>query len=717
MTLTRCLPLLLACLGGSLAAAEPLPITIGVLSHRGDEATVRNWGPTADYLSSQLRGIRFEVLPLEFQAVEPAVAEGRIDFVLVNSGMYVDLEVGHGVTRIATLNNRHAGRSYNTFGGVLFTRADRGDLTALASLRGQRLAAVNRVSLGGFQMQWREMHAHGIDPWRDLAGIDFANTHDAVVRRVLDGRADVGAVRTNILERMVEDGTIDADDVRIIAPRPAGDFPLRISTRLYPEWPFAKTRGTPNELAQRVAVALLQMPPDHPAALSGHHAGWTVPLDYQPVHELFQDLGIGPYSQPGPFTFGDVLDKYRGIFIAGGLMLLVVLGMSARIIHLNTQLERAKSGIERRFELILDAVGDGVSGVDTDGMITFVNPEMERLTGWSADELIGRPQHDLLHHSRADGTPYPRSECPVGATFRENRAHHVDDEVFWRKDGTSFPVEYASSPIRDREGAVLGAVVVCRDVTARKAAEEAQRRHVTEMAHVARLSTMGEMASQIAHELNQPLAAITNYTGACVRRLQVGRDDPGPILEALQLVSAQAHRAAQIVRRIRDFIRKQEPGRGPIDLNDLVRQTSLLVAPEARANRVGIVLDLADGLPAVVGDGVELEQVIMNLVRNAIDAVSHNPRNARRVTVRTANEGGNVHLSVVDNGPGMDESTLREAFTPFYTTKVSGMGLGLALSRRIVEAHGGRLWAETNPDEGATLSVRLPADQEKRDVA
>jgi two-component system sensor histidine kinase TtrS len=344
---------------------------------------------------------------------------------------------------------------------------------------------------------------------------------------------------------------------------------------------------------------------------------------------------------------------------------------------------------------------------------------MVRLTGWTIDELIGRSQHDLLHHSHVDGRPYPKRDCPVGATFRENRQHHVDDEVFWRKDGSSFPVEYASAPLRDREGKVLGAVIVCRDISARKAAEEEQRRHLTEMAHVSRLSTMGEMASQIAHELNQPLSAITNYAGACMRRLQDDRADRDSLLEAMQLLSTQAHRAAQIVRQIRDFIRKRDPQRGPIEINALVGQTAQLVSVEAGRAGVDIDLDLAETLPSVNGIVIELEQVVVNLLRNAIEAVGHNPTDQRRITIRsTFNADDVIHIEVRDNGPGMDPTALSEAFTPFYTTKRSGMGLGLAISRRIVEAHGGRLWAEVEAGGGATFHIDLPSEvAEARDVA
>jgi len=286
----------------SAAATTPPEVRIGVLSHRGDEATLRNWSPTADYLSREIPEYRFVIVPLSFREIEPAVRNRSVDFLLVNPSIYVDLEVRHRITRIATLNNLLNGRSLNLFGGVLFTRTD-SDIRKLEQIRGRRFMAVDRISLGGFQMAWQTLQDVGIDPNGDTT-LSFGGTHDAVVRAVLEGRVDVGTVRTGILEAMTLDGASPLEKVRILGDRWSGEHPFHHSTRLYPEWPFSKLQHTSNRLARRVAIALLRMSSLEPAAQWGDYAGWTIPLEYQPVHDLLKTLHLAPYDQPEQFTLG-----------------------------------------------------------------------------------------------------------------------------------------------------------------------------------------------------------------------------------------------------------------------------------------------------------------------------------------------------------------------------------------------------------------------------
>jgi len=196
--------------------ASETAIQIGVLSHRGNAATLATWSPTADYLTDSIDGYRFNIVPLDFDQVDPAVASGAVDFVLVNPGIYVNLEVRYRVSRIATLNNQGSGVPYNVFGGVIFTRADRDDINKLSDLIGRSFMAVDKTSLGGFQMAWRELQQQGIDPYRDFAEIQFAGIHDRVVQAVLAGEVDVGTVRTDILERMAADGVIELDQFRVV---------------------------------------------------------------------------------------------------------------------------------------------------------------------------------------------------------------------------------------------------------------------------------------------------------------------------------------------------------------------------------------------------------------------------------------------------------------------------------------------------------------------
>jgi two-component system sensor histidine kinase TtrS len=293
----------------SVTVAEQ--VTVGVLAHRGTDKAIAMWTPTVEYLADRVPGREFRLVPLDLQEMPVALERGELDFILTNPGHYVELEAAHGITRIATLKNIRQGEPSKTFGAVIFTRATRDDIQTLADLRGKRFAAVDEGAFGGFQMAWRELKDAGIDPFADLRELRFSGfPQDNIVFDVRDGRVDAGTVRTDILEGLAARGRIDLSDLRILNPQTDDDFPFLHSTRLYPEWAFAKARPTPDMLASNVAVALLQMPEAHPAARAGDYAGWTVPLNYQPVHELFMELGIGPYARSGGFTLMDVMQRY-----------------------------------------------------------------------------------------------------------------------------------------------------------------------------------------------------------------------------------------------------------------------------------------------------------------------------------------------------------------------------------------------------------------------
>jgi two-component system sensor histidine kinase TtrS len=684
-------------------------IRIGVLSHRGETSTLSVWTPTADYLSATLAGYRFTIVPLAFDRVNGAVGTGAVDFILVNPGIYVNLEVKYRVSRIATMNNRRGNNvPYNIFGGVIFSRRDRLDLKHLEDLRGQRFIAVDETSLGGFQMAWRELAVTGIDPYKDFSALIFGGIHDDVVLAVLNRDVDVGTVRTDILERMAAAGTVQLDDFRIINPQTNAEFPFAHSTRLYPEWPFSKVRHVSNDLAQEVAIALLQMPADHLAALAGNYAGWTIPLDYEPVHELFRELNLPPYQLPSRFTLWDAVTRYWYGLVFGAAML-VFLGVAIWWeTRLNKRLKMSKLRLELQHELILNSVGDGIYGVDLAGNSTFVNRAMEEITGWQAEEIIGQNQHEILHHTRADGSHHPAEECPVYTTFRDNMPRFVKDDLFWKKDGTCFPVEYSCTPIRAEGGNVLGSVVVFRDITERKEAEERTLQHQQQLAHVARLSTMGEMASGIAHELNQPLTAITMNARACVRMLD-SRASPDTCSDVMEKIANEAQLAGEVIRQIRHFISKEQPERRPVRISDMVNEVLQLVRTDIRQAGVHVRLDLDPDFDRVLAQDIQIEQVILNLVRNAIEAMADMSPGVRQLVISSEQKGPDmVQTSVSDTGPGLGEEEKQRLFNPFVTTKPQGLGLGLSISSGIIGAHDSMLVVESEPGKGATFSFRLP---------
>lgn len=298
--------------------------------------------------------------------------------------------------------------------------------------------------------------------------------------------------------------------------------------------------------------------------------------------------------------------------------------------------------------------------------------------------------------------------CSYDAKPFEYAGHPERGLTYW---------DWDLQPVRGPDGRVEGVLLCLVNVTERVRAEETARQRQAELAHVARLGTVGELASNLAHELNQPLAAIVNYIQAGLERARAGRASPEELRKDLENAAAQAHRAGAIVQRIRGFVRKRAPQQAPTDVNALVREATALLAAEVRRCRADLALELAEALPPVAVDAIQIEQVIVNLVFNALEALGTQPPGARRVSVRTGpGPAGGVEVTVRDTGAGLPAEGADRLFEPFFTTKPNGMGLGLKICRTIVEAHGGRIWAESDPAGGAVLRFTLPAEGDGHDA-
>jgi two-component system, LuxR family, sensor kinase FixL len=284
-------------------------------------------------------------------------------------------------------------------------------------------------------------------------------------------------------------------------------------------------------------------------------------------------------------------------------------------------------------------------------------------------------------------------EALRGGRYRE-RETEIGDQVY----------SLLFAPIRE-----LGYVnIYARDITAVRRAEKESRQHQAELVHVCRLSTMGEVATGMAHELNQPLSAIVNYANGCSRRLQGNVGKRRELVDAMGQITTQAQRASEIIRRLRSLVGKQPPIRSRVDLNHLVREVCTFVEFETGKMDLEIELDLESADIPVDVDLVQVEQVLLNLVRNALDALHEVSPQARRLTVRTRSKGEYAEVAVQDTGPGIELECMQSLFEPFYTTKESGMGMGLPISQTIVENHGGRIWAEPSSGGGAVFCIRLP---------
>jgi two-component system, sensor histidine kinase and response regulator len=302
-------------------------IRVGVLAKRGPVKCLKKWKATVDYLSKSIPGYHFSIVPLGFNQIHDAVAKKEVEFILANSSFYVELEMTYGVNRIATLKNKRLNGTYTTFGGVVFTLKRHKRIRSYEDLRGKRFMAVKENSFGGWRMAWREFKEAGINPKQDFRELLFGGTHDAVVYAVMKGKVDAGTVRTETLERMDLEGKIDLKNFHVIHEHGGKKVHLNFlhSTREYPEWPMAKVAHTSMSLAEKVAIKLIEMKPDSPAAVAASCSGWTIPMHYQGVHDCLRYLRIGPYKDYGKIYFSEVFKKYAPILILVILLFMVLL--------------------------------------------------------------------------------------------------------------------------------------------------------------------------------------------------------------------------------------------------------------------------------------------------------------------------------------------------------------------------------------------------------
>jgi two-component system sensor kinase FixL len=363
---------------------------------------------------------------------------------------------------------------------------------------------------------------------------------------------------------------------------------------------------------------------------------------------------------------------------------------------------------EEKFRLAVEASPSGILLVNQAGHIVLVNSQIEELFGYGREELIGHSVEILVPERFASEHPEHRRKFFAAPAAR---AMGAGRELFGRrKDGSEFPVEIGLNPIKTPEGTLVLAAVV--DISARLEAEEEARRRREQVELLSRVSLLGEMTASLAHELNQPLAAIVNNATAAMQYLKQGRLNPEQLQDILNDVMADGHRACDVMHNVRSAIKKGTAIRAPINLNAVVKSVAYMLHPDAAANSCKVEMSLASDLSAIEGDPTQIQQVLINLVRNAFDAMGKTATNRRIVEITTTSNGdGTISAAVRDYGSGISEAARNRLFEHFFTTKKEGLGMGLAIVRSIVDAHGGTITAENAPGGGARFQFRLPAKE------
>ncbi|MHB8802107.1 MAG: sensor histidine kinase [Rhodocyclaceae bacterium] len=583
--------LLCALVAGWLAATAAFgrDVTIGVFVYQGERAATEDWSPVLDYLQRALPEHRFRLEQYDVDGLRAAIAAEQVDLVITNPGYYVVMENELGISRIATLVSPMALSTRQAIGSVVIARADRQDLRALADLAGQRIAAVAPAAFGGYLVAAREMLRRGIDPETDLKEIRFVGLPMSnVIEAVLTGRADAGIIRACYAEQLARQGLLRIADLRFLSTQPVDGLSCAVSTPLYPDWPIAVTRQMDPELAKAVAQALLSMP-----TVKGG-LSWSVPADYQPVHDLYRELRIGPYAYLRDITPEGLLRRYWPWLLAALALLAGGIVHTVRVEH-----------------------------------------------------LVQRRTAELSESLRA-----------------------------------------------------------------RDAAEARMRENQEQMDHLARLSILGEISGSLAHEINQPLTTIGNYARTVLRRQGSGQLTSEAVAEACNEIVHEAERAGGIVQRIRHFARKRAATREPADLPALAAEARrLIVGVMAQAPEI-VIDNRIDGACRALADGAQIQQVLLNLIKNAVDASRDLPAERQGIRILLEAKDKRLLIHVIDRGVGLSAAQREHLFEPFFTTKQDGLGLGLPICKTIVEAHGGRLWAEPNADgPGMRFSVSLPCHE------
>jgi C4-dicarboxylate-specific signal transduction histidine kinase len=456
---------------------------------------------------------------------------------------------------------------------------------------------------------------------------------------------------------MASEGRIDISKVKVLSPRPPGpDFPYLRSTRLYPEWPLAKLKGTPDELAEKVAVALLGLTPDDPAARAAHIAGWTVPLDYQPVHALMKELRVGPYRDLGRVTPADVFREYRPVIISGLVFLALLLAAMLYVARLNRRLVKTGQALDR----------------------------------------------ELTQRKKAE------------ADLAE-----ANDRLEERVRQRTAELSEAAERLR-------------RESAERLRAEEAARMQQEQLLQADKLVALGVLVAGVAHEINNPTASIMVNAPNVLkiwRGLAPALDDLAEVKGDFQVggwtysqarervplllegINDGARRIKRIVSDLKSFARQEAAGgAGPVDLNQVVENSLSLLGNLIKKSTHDFRFEPTEGLPPMMGLHQRLEQVVINLVMNACQALE-DPSQGLTVRTSPADGGRAVALEVEDRGVGMPPEVLNRITDPFFTTKreTGGTGLGLSISARIIDEHGGRLEFHSEPGRGTKARVILPA--------
>lgn len=466
---------------------------------------------------------------------------------------------------------------------------------------------------------------------------------------------------------------------------------------------------------EAVALALRVMGGESPGSIpfSGEQTYVTV-YDWRELKRWGISEKALPPGSIVKFKSLSIWEQYKKAILGGLFFItfetLLIIGLFVNL-HKRRRAEAEIAASAQRYRTVADYTHDWEYWSAPNGAINYVSPSCQRITGYSVGEFMDDP------------TLFLRIILPEDKKIWDGHEHEARSRVNPRetlfrirtKGGEIRWIDHNCLPVNDPQGNFLGVRASNRDITDRKKAEFEVQQQRNELAHVTRVATMGELTSSLAHEINQPLAAIRNYANAAQRFLSQSEPNLTKTREALEGIIRDDKRAAEVISGVRGLLKKEEPHYRPLHLNEVIQESLSFIRRDSVLEGLSIETELTGDLPIVSGDRVQLQQVLLNLMLNAVDAMDKTKPELRKLVIKTDNEkDGSVKVSVRDFGAGIDEIQREKLFELFHTTKPGGMGLGLAICARIIHAHGGSIQGENNPGGGATFYFTLPTGTESK---
>ncbi len=493
-TLNKCPHLILlmaglACLVISLPAYSVEQVRIGILAVRPKHITLQQWQPLVEVLTQTIPQRDFLIEPFTYNELESAVANHQVEFVITNPGHYIIMAKKYGLSSpLATLANSESSVALSKFGGVMFRRSDSVNINSLQDIKGKRVAITDTKSFGGYMVQAYELSIIGLHLPQDIDLVVTGMPHDVVVDAVLSGRADVGFVRSGVLESLIKEGKLNPDDVTLLNPNPQPNFPFFLSTRLYPEWPFSSLPNTDENLTRHVAAALFLLEENSKITRAIGIHGFVVPADYQPIDDLLRELRLPPYEGLPQFTLRDVFMRYEGPLLSGisGLAFIAFLIIRLWSANRNLKLERLEvlrqrqklTQSETKLTTILENVDACIYMKDRQGRYIYVNRQVQEVFNASSEEIIG--QMDCRFFDVSTAAKLLQDDLLVLQDNQIIRTEDTNINVTNNKISTYYTVKL---PISDETGQIYALCGISTDITQIKRTEEYERfrSHILEL--------------------------------------------------------------------------------------------------------------------------------------------------------------------------------------------------------------------------------------------